>query len=165
MPDSSRLLALLEESSDPNNPGPDELLKVMLGTTNIAVVGISRDPAKPARRVPSYLAAHGFNIVPVNPNASRILGRTSHARLQDVKEPVDMALLFRPSDQVGPFLQVAAARPEGPVVWLQEGIRSDPEVNEARAAGRVVVQDLCIYRVHRAAGLADTVHRAQRRQR
>jgi len=158
-----RLLALLEESSDPDNPGPDQILDILHRLCKVAVVGISRDPIKPARRVPSYLAAKGADIVPVNPNASRILGRPCHPTLQDVKEPVDMVLLFRPSDQVGPFVREAAARPERPVIWLQEGIRSDPEAREARAAGRVVVQDLCIYKVHRAMGLDDTIRRAGQR--
>jgi predicted CoA-binding protein len=60
-----------------------------------------------------------------------------------------MVLLFRPSDQVGPFIRDAAARPERPVIWLQEHIRSDREANEARAQGITVVQDLCIFKIHR----------------
>ena len=158
-----RLLALLEESSDRNNPGPDALLAILRQTCRIAVVGISRDPIKPARRVPSYLAAKGAEIIPVNPHAARILGRTSHPTLADVRDPVDMVLLFRPSDQVGPFVREAAARPEHPVIWLQEGIRDDDEARAARAAGRTVIQDLCIYKVHRAIGIEDTLRRAGRR--
>jgi hypothetical protein len=154
-----RLLALLEESSDRHNPGPDALLDILRRTNRIAVVGISRDPIKPARRVPSYLAAKGAEIIPVNPNAARILGRTSHPNLADVQDPVDMVLLFRPSDQVGPFVQEAAARPEHPVIWLQEGIRDDDEARAARAAGRTVIQDLCIYKVHRAIGIEETLRR------
>ena len=160
-----RFLTILEESSDRENPGPDEILDILHRTCKIAVVGISRDPIKPARRVPSYLAARGAEIVPVNPRASRILGRASYKALEDVIEPVDMVLMFRPSDQVGPFIRAAAARPERPVIWLQEGIRSDPEVREARSDGLTVVQDLCIYKVHRAIGLEDTLARAQRHRR
>ena len=151
--DMERLERLLRTSGDARgNPGPDEMRRIIRRVQRIAVVGMSRDPMKAARRVPSYLAAMGADIIPVNPYAGRMLGRTARATLEDVIEPVDMVLVFRPSREVAPFVRSAAARPEGPVIWLQEGIRDDVAAAEARAAGRTVVQDLCIYRVHRAMG-------------
>ncbi|HEX9885596.1 MAG TPA: CoA-binding protein [Longimicrobiales bacterium] len=150
--DRQRLSRLLELSSDPENPGAVELKHAVRRTIVIAVVGISRDPMKAARRVPSYLAAKGAEIIPVNPNADRILGRPAHGSLEEVTEPVDMVLLFRPSEEVGPFVRAAAERPERPVIWLQEGIRDDEAAAAARARGLTVVQDLCLYKVHRALG-------------
>jgi predicted CoA-binding protein len=149
MIDRPRLLRVLEESSDPENPGPDEILEILQRTSRVAVVGMSRDPGKPARRIPSYLAAHGWDVIPVNPHANRILGKAARPNLAQVDEEVDMVILFRPSDEVGPFIEEAAARPERPVIWLQEGIRSDPEARSARGQGIMVVQDLCIFKVHR----------------
>lgn len=153
-----RLERLLDGSSDPLNPGPEELQEIVRRTLVIAVVGISRDPMKAARRVPSYLAAKGAEIIPVNPFAERILGRPSRDRIDEVDEPVDMVLFFRPSREVGRHVRMAAARPEAPVLWLQEGIRDDEAAAEAREKGLTVVQDLCIYKVHRALG--DTLRRA-----
>ena len=118
--------------------------------SRIAVVGVSRDPLKAARRVPSYLAAKGYEVLPVNPFADRILGKPAHAKLADVSEAVDMVLIFRPSEDAGPLITEAAQRQERPVIWLQEGIRADAEAMAAREAGLVVVQDLCSYKVHRA---------------
>jgi predicted CoA-binding protein len=152
MVDRARLLQVLEESSDPENPGPDEILDILERVRRIAVVGMSRDPQKPARRIPSYLAANGYEIIPVNPYAARILGKPARPTLDDVSEQVDMVLLFRPSDQVGPFIRQAATRPERPVIWLQEHIRSDAEARDARQSGLTVVQDLCIFKVHREMG-------------
>ena len=160
--DQERLARVLRASGDAaRNPGPDEMRRLIRRVQRIAVAGMSRDPMKPARRVPSYLAAMGAEIIPVNPFAGRMLGRTARATLQDVREPVDMVLIFRPSSEVAPFVRAAAARPEAPVIWLQEGIRDDEAAAEARAAGRTVVQDLCIYRVHRAMG--GTLRRGSRR--
>lgn len=116
----------------------------------MAVVGISRFPEKPARRVPAYLAAKGYEIVPVNPSADRILGRQAYARLDDVADPVDIVLIFRPSEQAGAFVRAAAARPERPAIWLSEGIRADAEIAAAREEGIMAVQDLCAYKAHRA---------------
>ncbi len=159
--DRSALEAVLAASSDPDNPDLDAIHRIVRDTTRIAVVGISRDPAKVARRIPSYLAAKGADIIPVNPNAQRILGRTAFDHLDEVTDPVDMVLVFRPSADAGEVIRAAARRPEEPYVWLQEGIRDDEAAKEARARGRTVVQDLCIYRVHRAFG--DTLRRAEER--
>ena len=92
---------LLEASSDPGNPSAEELDELFHEMRMIAVIGISRDPMKTARRVPSYLAAKGYHILPVNPLAERILGRDAVSTLEDVKEPVDMVLIFRPTGLLG----------------------------------------------------------------
>ena len=144
--------SLLDEAGDPDNPDPDALKEIVRRTFVIAVVGISRDPAKAARRVPSYLAAKGAEIIPVNPNAERIFGRPARTSLDAVTEPVDMVQVFRPPDEAGDVVRAAMARPERPVVWLQEGIRNDQAAAEARDAGLTVVQGLCLYKVHRAMG-------------
>jgi hypothetical protein len=141
---------LLAQSSDRDNPSAEALRTLFEKAWRIAVVGLSRDPAKTARRVPAYLAAKGFELVPVNPRAERLLGREAHGTLSEVAEPVDLVLLFRPSAEVAPFVREAAARPEEPAIWLQEGITAPEAVAEARADGRLVVQDLCAYKVHRA---------------
>ena len=159
--DRAALEAVLASSSDPDNPDLDTIHRIVRDTLRIAVVGISRDPSKPARRIPSYLAAKGAEIIPVNPFADRILGRTAHDTLDQVADPVDMVLVFRPSEQAGAIVRAAMEREERPYIWLQEGIRADREAAEARAAGRIVVQDLCIYKVHRAFG--DTFRRMLKR--
>ncbi len=158
--DRDRLDNLLELSSDPDNPGPEEVRDLLLDSHTVAVVGMSRDPSKVARRVPSYLAAHGFELYPVNPNATRILGRPARATLSEVDEPVDMVLLYRPSAEVGPFVEDAAARAERPAIWLPEGVRSDPEARRARDEGLLVIQDLCVYKVHRVVAAEPTLRRS-----
>ena len=54
---------LLDDSADPENPPPERLVELFHEVDRIAVVGLSRDPAKAARRVPSYLAAKGYDDV------------------------------------------------------------------------------------------------------
>jgi predicted CoA-binding protein len=49
------------------------------------------------------------------------------------------------------------------VIWLQEGIKDDEAAAEARQNGLTVVQDLCLYKAHRALG--DTLRRAEARIR
>ncbi len=146
----TRISHLLANSSDPGNPSPEELSQLLDDVQHIAVVGLSRDPEKAARRVPSYMAAKGYDVIPVNPNATRLLGRSVYPSLMDVPDAVDMVMFFRPSHLVGPFVEEAMKRPGTPALWLQQGIRADPEIEVARKKGHVCVQDLCIFRVHRA---------------
>jgi len=150
MVDLSALQLLLDESEDRKNPGAEEMKQLMESVRTIAVVGISRNPEKAARRVPAYLAAKGYEIIPVNPFVDEILGKRAKDSLRDVAEPVDMVLVFRPSDEAAKIVEEAMRREERPVIWLQKGIRSDEVAAIARGLGFTVVQDMCTYEVHKA---------------
>ena len=146
----TELRRVLERSSDPSNPSAEELRALFESVERIAVVGLSRFPEKAARRVPAYLAAKGYDVVPINPHADRILGKQVYRTLADVPGNLDMVVIFRPSAEAGVHVTEAASRPERPAIWLQEGIRADEEIAAARSAGLTAVQDLCTYVVHRA---------------
>lgn len=150
MSELSHLNRLLRDSADRDNPPPEIIRDALAESRVIAVVGLSRDPTKAARRVPSYLSTKGYDVIPVNPFADRILGRQAAASLGGVADPVDLVLVFRPPEEAGEVVDEAAARPERPVIWLQEGIQAPDAVERARASGRTVVQDLCIFKSHRA---------------
>ena len=154
MDDLQDLRDLLEESGDQDNPDAKTIKKVMESVRTIAVVGISRSPEKPARRVPSYLAAKGYEIIPVNPFMEETLGKKARRSLEEVPEPVDMVLVFRPSQEAAEIAETAMERKERPVIWLQQGIRADEVAQKARAAGLTMVQDLCTYEVHKALRLS-----------
>jgi predicted CoA-binding protein len=141
---------LLQDSRDPDNPTADEIVTLLEAVKRIAVVGMSRSPEKAARRVPGYLASKGYEIIPVNPTADRILGKLAVDCLDDITEPVDMVLVFRPSKDAARVMERAMKRPERPAIWLQEGILAPETAKEARAGGITVVQDLCAYKVHAA---------------
>ncbi len=141
---------LLDESGDRNNPGSEAMKQLMESVHTIAVVGISRNPEKPARQVPAYLAAKGYNIVPVNPFVHQILGKEAMDSLEEVSEPVDMVLIFRPSEEAAVVAESAMIREERPAIWLQKEIRADEVAARARKMGLTVVQDLCAYEIHKA---------------
>ena len=150
MENLTELLSLLEESGDRNNPGPEEMIELMEKVRTIAVVGVSRNPEKAARRVPAYLASKGYDIIPVNPFVDEIFGKRAKDSLKDVSEPVDMVLVFRPSEEAAEVAEAAMRREERPVIWLQKEIRSDEMAAIARGLGFTVVQDLCTYEIHKA---------------
>ena len=56
----------------------------------VAVVGLSPKPHRDSYGVAQYMQAHGWRILPINPNASEILGEKAYATLTeaDIKQLV-----------------------------------------------------------------------------
>jgi len=70
----TELESTLSQSSDPDNPTAQELEDIFGRVKTIAVVGMSANPKKPARRIPAYLMTKGYSIIPVTPCHDEILG-------------------------------------------------------------------------------------------
>ena len=127
-----------------------ELRAILEESFSVAVVGIKDLETEDAYRVPQYLQAHGYRVVPVNPKVDDVLGRGAVASLRDVNEPVDIVNLFRASDHIPDHVDEILAMPTLPkAVWMQLGIHHGPAAARMRAAGIKVVQDRCIMVEHR----------------
>jgi uncharacterized protein len=118
---------------------PKEILE---RSATLAVVGLSRDPDKAAHAVPASLQAAGFRVIPINPYADRVLDERAYARLEDVPEPVDLVVVFRPSDDAPQIARQAVAA-GAKALWLQTGIRSDEARAIATRAGLDYVENRC----------------------
>ncbi len=114
----------------------------------IAVVGISANPNRPSHEVASYLRGAGYEILPVNPLLTSWEGLPCHPNLSTVPPPVEVVDLFRRSDQVGPIVDEAIAI-GARAIWMQIGVVDEAAAARARAAGLLVVMDLCMLREHR----------------
>jgi predicted CoA-binding protein len=122
--------------------------ELLRSTRTIAVVGLSPDPFRPSHGVAEYMQARGYRIIPVNPNADRVLGERSYPDLESIPEPVDMVNIFRRSELVGPVVE-SAIRIGAKSVWMQEGVVNQAAADAARAAGIEVVMDRCLMVEHR----------------
>lgn len=111
------------------------------------MVGLSSDPEKPSYGIAGYLAEQGYNVIPVNPNAREILGRTSYPDLSSIPEKVDVAEIFRRSEDVMPIVE-EAIKIGARAVWMQEGIVNEEAATRARDAGLLVVMDKCMFKEH-----------------
>ena len=125
----------------------DEQIKKFYSLKNIAVVGMSKNPDKAAHYVPKYLDEKGYNIIPVNPTATEILGKKCYSTLLDVPVPIDIVDVFRPSDQVTPVVE-EAIKIKPKVIWLQEGIHNPEAEILAEKAGIKVVFNRCMLAEH-----------------
>jgi predicted CoA-binding protein len=126
----------------------DNEIQKMYNFKNIAVVGMSRDPVKPAHFVPKYMIERGYNIIPVNPSANEIQGKRTYAKVSDIKSQVDMIDVFRPSEDVYSVVEDSVKKPDVKVIWLQEGIHNAEAEKMALDNKIDVVFNRCIMAEH-----------------
>ena len=125
----------------------DEEIKQIFSLKRVAVIGMSTHSAKAAHFVPKYLSEQGFDIIPINPNADEILGKKSYQDISCLDHPVDIVDIFRPSEDVLPFVEDAIKK-KPKVIWLQEGINNSQAEELARSNGIMVIFNRCMLAEH-----------------
>ena len=125
----------------------DDEIKQILELKKVAVIGMSKNSSKAAHYVPKYLSENGFDITPVNPSADEILGKKCFESVSDIDEEIDIVDVFRPSEEVLPFVKDAIKK-NPKVIWLQEGIHNSEAEELARNAGIEVVFNRCMLAEH-----------------
>ena len=89
------------------------------------MVGVSKDQTKTSTIVMKYMQKYGYKVFPVNPNAKgdKILGEEVFEKLEDIKVPIDIVDVFRPSAEAYKYAE-ETVKIGAKVLWLQLGIRS-----------------------------------------
>jgi len=98
--------------------------------------------------VPKYLTEQGYNVIPINPTADKILDRKCYSSVTEIDQPIDIVDVFRPSDQVLSFVE-EAIKMKPKIIWLQEGIHNSEAEELARNQGIKVVFNRCMLAEHR----------------
>ena len=100
-----------------------EVRRLLQENRTVAVIGISRKPAKAAHRVPAFLVDAGFDVIPINPFAEEVLGRTCYKALAEIPGPVGIVDVFRPSEDALDVVEAAVRRHHAhgdvSLIWLQ----------------------------------------------
>lgn len=138
------------------NPSDAELRALLASTQTIAMVGASPTPGRPSHGVMERLVRAGYRVIPVNPGAPEVLGCPSVASLAEVRERVDIVNVFRRSEYAEAIAEQAVAL-GARALWLQLGVVNERAARKARAAGLVVVMDLCIAVMHSLLRVPDKV--------
>ena len=125
----------------------DEQIRDILSLKKVVVIGMSKHSSKAAHYVPKYLSDNGYDITPVNPSAEEILGKKCYGTVSEIDKEIEIVDIFRPSDQVFPFVQEAIKK-KPKVIWLQEGIHNFEAEELARKEGIKVVYNRCMLAEH-----------------
>ena len=126
----------------------DDQIRKFYTLKKIAVVGMSKNPDKAAYYVPKYLIDHGFNVIPVNPSATEILGRKSYASVSDINDEIDIVDIFRPSEDVQGIVEDALKKEGIKVIWMQKGIHNEKAEKIAKERNLAVVYNRCMMAEH-----------------
>lgn len=123
----------------------DRLPYILTHYRTVAVVGLSPQPHRPSFDVARYMQAQGYRIIPVNPNATEVLGEKAYPSLTEAArhENIELVNCFRKSEDIPPLVDEAIAI-GAKAVWMQLGIRHIAAAEKAEAAGLLVVQDHCL---------------------
>ncbi len=128
----------------------DNLIKKILNETKtIAVVGLSPKKFRASYIVSEYLQQHGYRIIPVYPREKEILGQKVYEKLTDIKEKIDLVLIFRRSEEVLPVVE-EAIKIKPKFIWMQLGITNKEAEELAKDNGIEVVVNRCMKIEHSA---------------
>lgn len=127
----------------------DDEIRKFYTLKNIAVVGMSKNEDKSAHYVPKYLIDHGYNVIPVNPTATEILGRKSYPKVSSVQDRIDIVDVFRPSEDVPGVVEDTLKKVGIKVIWMQEGIYSKEAEKMAKEKDISVVYNRCMMAEHK----------------
>ena len=122
---------------------PMTIQRVLHGARTIAVVGLSGNELRASNFVGYYLKRHGYQVIPVNPRETEILGQTCYPSLTDVRAPVDVVNVFRAPEALPEVAREAVAVGAG-VLWCQFGVINSEGAQIAEDGGMTVIMDRCL---------------------
>ena len=132
-----------------------QLIKQVLACAKtIAMVGVSfikkKESPNNIRRRPSiivmkYLQEFNYRVIPVNPSAEgkKINGEIVVGKLEDIKIPIDVVNVFRPSTEA-PMIAEQAVKIGTKVLWLQYGIQNKQAEKIVKSANITYIANKCI---------------------
>jgi predicted CoA-binding protein len=122
---------------------PLDRLRILERYRRIAMVGLSSNPFRPSHFAALYLIAEGYDVIPVNPRETEVIGRKSYPSVSAIPGVVEVVDIFREPAAVPAIVDEAIAI-GAKVVWMQLGVIHEEAAARARAAGLQVVMDRCM---------------------
>ncbi len=124
---------------------PEDIRKLLTSARRIAVVGCSPKPERDSHDVAKHLIEAGYEVFPVNPGQTEILGRPCTPTIPDGMDIVDV---FRSPEHM-PAVVEDAIRARAKAVWMQLDTGNPEAAKRAGEAGLDVVYEKCIKVAHK----------------
>ena len=122
----------------------NNIKEILLKFKNIALVGASSDLTKTSSVVMRYLQNYGFKVYPVNPSmkGQKILGETVFGKISEIKSPVEIVDVFRPSIEA---IEIAkeTVKIGAKVLWLQLDIKNEEAKKIVEANNIIYIENKC----------------------
>jgi acyl-CoA synthetase (NDP forming) len=125
-------------------------MKLFFEPRSVAILGVSRKTGPGAFNILECLQLHGYQgkVYPVNPNAREILGIRCYPSVEDIREPIDLAVISLDRSQVPPAVESCVNAGIKALVIISQGfadlgkeakILQDKTRDAARAKGARIV--------------------------
>ena len=129
-----------------------DIKQIFENTTNIAVIGLSKNELKDSYQVSMYMKNSGYNIIPINPTTDSIMGVKSHNSLKDIPENmvrnIELINIFRKPEFVENILEevieVKKKYSKIHTVWMQLGIFYDRADTVSKENQLNIITNKCI---------------------
>ncbi|CAH0279999.1 CoA-binding protein [Peribacillus simplex] len=125
------------------NPSREEMGKMLKKSKRIAVVGLSNNPERTSYMVSKAMQESGYEIIPVNPAVSEVLGVKAVKALKDIEGHVDIVNVFRRSEFL-PEIAKEFAEIDADIFWAQLGVENEEAYNFLKEKGYTVIMNRCI---------------------
>ena len=110
-----------------------DIEQIFENTSNIAVIGLSKNELRDSYQVSSYMKNVGYNIIPINPTIDSVMGIKSYDSLKNIPEDVlkniELVNIFRRSEFVEEIVDevIEINKKYGRIhtIWMQLGIFYD----------------------------------------
>lgn len=125
------------------NPSREEMGQMLKKSKRIAVVGLSNNPERTSYIVSKAMQESGYEIIPVNPAVSEVLGVKAVKALKDIEGHIDIVNVFRRSEFL-PEIAKEFAEIDADIFWAQLGVENEEAYNFLKEKGYTVIMNRCI---------------------
>ena len=129
-----------------------DIEQILENTSNIAVIGLSKNELRDSYQVSAYMKNAGYNIIPINPTIDSVMGVKSHNSLKNIPEDVlkniELVNVFRKSEFVNEIVDevIEINKKFGKIhtIWMQLGIFYD-EIDRISKENKLnIITNKCI---------------------
>ena len=120
----------------------EDLKLILSQVKTIAIIGASSNPNRDSFKVMKFLIDHEYQIYPVNPNETYILGKKCYPTLKSIEKKIDMVDVFRAEKFVFD-ITTEAIKIDAKILWTQEGIIDEKAASLGKSSGLKVVMNKC----------------------
>lgn len=121
----------------------------------VAILGCSSTPHRTSHHIAKYLLDAGYQVVPINPNEDRVLGKTCYDAIFDLPEDfvIDVVDIFRnkkyTEKMVREIVEWSKETGQQPVVWTQLDVSTNSAKKLATENNLTYVENRCMMVEHK----------------
>ncbi len=132
-----------------------------LSAKRIAVIGASRDEKTYSGQLFAELLKHGYDAIPVNPNAGEIAGRPAFTNVAEIQPAPERALILLPEDKTEQAV-LDCAKAGIRKVWLHRhvagGVSDTRAIFRAEENGIQLITGFCMFMFLPRTGFVHKLH-------